>query len=106
MEPELKKLYNEKVRDALRQQLELKNVHQVPKLEKIVLNCSIGSQAERKQAIEDAVNEVTLITGQKPIITKSKKAIANFKLREGDPARQQDVRFPHAPGEDRHASYS
>jgi large subunit ribosomal protein L5 len=56
----------------------------VPKLEKIVLNCSVGSQGERKQAIEDAVNEVQLITGQKPIITKSKKAIANFKLREGE----------------------
>ena len=45
---------------------------------------SVGSQGERKQAVEDAVNEVTLITGQKPVITKSKKAIANFKLREGE----------------------
>lgn len=85
MEPELKKLYNEKVRDALRQQLELKNVHQVPKLEKIVLNCSIGSQAERKQAIEDATNEMMQITGQKPMTTFSKKAIASFKLRAGEP---------------------
>lgn len=85
MEPELKKLYKEKVRDALRKQLELKNIHEVPKLEKIVLNCSIGSQAERKQAIEDATNEVTQITGQKPMTTFSKKAIASFKLRAGEP---------------------
>ena len=85
MEPELKKLYKEKLRDALRAQLELKNIHEVPKLEKIVLNCSIGSQAERKQAIEDATNEVTQITGQKPMTTFSKKAIASFKLRAGEP---------------------
>jgi large subunit ribosomal protein L5 len=84
MEPLLQKLYKDTVRDALKSQLALENVHQVPKLEKIVLNCSVGSQGERKQAIEDAVNEVTLITGQKPVITLSKKAIANFKLREGD----------------------
>ncbi|MDZ4405663.1 50S ribosomal protein L5 [Prosthecobacter sp.] len=83
MEYSLKTLYKQK-RDELKTQLALTNIHQVPKLEKIVINCSVGSQGERKQAIEDAVNEVTLITGQKPIITKSKKAIANFKLREGE----------------------
>lgn len=84
MEPQLQKLYKDKVRDALKAQLGLENVHQVPQLEKIVINCSVGSQGERKQAIEDAVNEVTLITGQKPVITLSKKAIANFKLRAGE----------------------
>jgi large subunit ribosomal protein L5 len=84
MIPALQTLYKEKLRDSLKTQLALSNVHQVPKLEKIVINCSVGSQGERKQAIEDAVNEVTLITGQKPVITKSKKAIANFKLREGE----------------------
>lgn len=84
MEPLLQKLYKDTVRDALKAQLALENVHQVPKLEKIVLNCSVGSQGERKQAIEDAVNEVTLITGQKPVVTLSKKAIANFKLRQGE----------------------
>lgn len=85
MEPQLQKLYKDTVRDALKSQLGLENVHQVPKLEKIVINCSVGSQGERKQAVEDAVNEVTLITGQKPVVTLSKKAIANFKLREGEP---------------------
>lgn len=83
MEYSLKTLYQQK-RTELKTQLGLANIHEVPKLEKIVVNCSIGGQAERKQAIEDAVNEVSLITGQKPIITKSKKAIANFKLREGE----------------------
>lgn len=83
MEHIIQTLYKEK-RAELQSQLGLANVHEVPKLEKIVINCSCGSQAERKQAIEDAVNEVSLITGQKPIITKSKKAIANFKLREGE----------------------
>jgi large subunit ribosomal protein L5 len=83
MEPALKTLYKQKIGE-LKSQLGLANVHEVPKLEKIVLNCSVGSQGERKQAIEDAVNEVQLITGQKPVITQSKKAIANFKLRQGE----------------------
>jgi large subunit ribosomal protein L5 len=84
MEYVLQKLYSEK-REQLKTQLGLVNIHQVPRLEKIVINCSVGSQSERKQAIEDAVNEVTLITGQKPVVTLSKKAIANFKLRAGEP---------------------
>ncbi len=83
MEHTLQTLYKQK-KNELKEQLALKNIHEVPKLEKIVVNCAVGSQAERKQAIEDAVNEVTLITGQKPVVTKSKKAIANFKLREGE----------------------
>jgi large subunit ribosomal protein L5 len=83
MEHTLQTLYKQK-RTELQTQLGLTNIHEVPKLEKIVVNCSVGSQGERKQAMEDAVNEVTLITGQKPVITKSKKAIANFKLREGE----------------------
>lgn len=85
MEPVLQTLYKEKLRAALKEQLGLANIHQVPALEKIVINCSVGSQSERKQAIEDAVNEVSLITGQKPVVTLSKKAIANFKLRAGEP---------------------
>ncbi len=84
MEPQLQSLYNEKIRSQLKEQLGLANVHQVPRLEKIVVNCAVGSQGERKQAVEDAVNEVALITGQKPVVTLSKKAIANFKLRAGE----------------------
>lgn len=84
MTPVLQTLYKDQLRTALKTQLNLANVHEVPKLEKIVINCSVGSQGERKQAVEDAVNEVTLITGQKPVVTQSKKAIANFKLRIGE----------------------
>jgi len=85
MQPELLTLYKEKLISSLQKQLGLKNVHQVPKLEKIVLNCSIGSQPDRKQAVEDATRDIGLITGQKAIALLSKKAISNFKLRIGEP---------------------
>lgn len=84
MQPELLTQYKESIVSHLRSSLGLENVHQVPKLEKIVLNCSVGKEPDRKQAIEDAVKEIGLITGQKPIVTMSKKAIANFKLRENE----------------------
>ena len=84
MEPELLTLYKTKVRSELKTKLGLANIHQVPALEKIVINCSVGSQPERKQAVEDAQAEIALITGQKPVVTYSKKAIANFKLRAGE----------------------
>jgi len=84
MDSILHKRYKDMVPE-LQKQLGVTNIHEVPRLEKIVVNCSIGSQPDRKVAIEDAVNEVTLITGQKPVISYSKKAISNFKLREGEP---------------------
>src|SRR3954468_10438249 len=79
---ELHKFYNEQVVPALQQKHEYKNVHQVPRIQKVVVNSSIGSQADGKQAIEDCKNELMTITGQRPAETKSKKAIANFKLRK------------------------
>jgi large subunit ribosomal protein L5 len=85
MTPELQQLYKDKLIASLKEQLGLKNIHQVPRLEKIVINCSVGKEADRKQAVEDAAKDLSLITGQKPIITISKKAIANFKLRAGEP---------------------
>ncbi|MEI6534682.1 MAG: 50S ribosomal protein L5 [Verrucomicrobiaceae bacterium] len=85
MQPELLTQYTTKIIPELRAQLGLKNIHQVPRLEKIVINCSVGSQADRKQAVEDASRDVGLITGQKAMVTFSKKAISNFKLREGEP---------------------
>ena len=84
MEPALKTIYTQSL-TQLKTQLGIKNVHQLPKLEKIVVNCGIGSQSDRKAAMEDAVNDVTSITGQKPVVAKSKIAIANFKLRAGEP---------------------
>ncbi len=85
MEPALKKLYKDKVAPALMKKLGVTNIHDVPRIEKVVVNCAFGKAADRKQAAEDAVNDVRAITGQKPVVTKSKKAIANFKLREGEP---------------------
>ncbi len=60
-----------------------KNVMQVPKLEKVIVNIGLGEAKDNPKALESAVNDLTIITGQKPIITKAKKSIANFKLREG-----------------------
>src|ERR1700677_897923 len=75
--------YKEKVAPALMQSRGYKNVMQVPKIQKVVVNCCIGSSADTKIALEDAFNEVQMITGQRPVKTKSTKSIANFKLREG-----------------------
>ena len=80
--PALKQFYKEKVAPHLKAKLGVTNLHQI---EKVVVNCSVGKQADRKQAVEDALNDVQTITGQKAVITKSKKAISNFKLREGEP---------------------
>ncbi len=82
MENEFYKHYKERVMPALREQHGYKNVNQVPKIEKVVVNTSVGSQTDVKQAVEDAKAELTLITGQRPAETKSKKSIANFKLRK------------------------
>jgi large subunit ribosomal protein L5 len=84
MQPTLLTTYNELV-PQLMKELGVTNIHQVPKLAKIVVNCSVGSQQDRKLAMEDAVNDLTAITGQKPVIALSTKAIANFKLRQGEP---------------------
>lgn len=83
MKPELQKYYENTVVAALRDELKLENVHQVPRVEKVVINCCVGSAPDRSQAVEDAVNELTTITGQKPIITVARKSVSNFKLREG-----------------------
>jgi large subunit ribosomal protein L5 len=85
MEPALKTHYFKNVIPALKEKLGVTNIHQVPKIEKIVVNCSFGKAADRKQAVEDATNDLRTITGQKPIVTKSRKAISNFKLRQGEP---------------------
>lgn len=81
----LKKQYLEKVKPELQQKFEYPNPMMVPKLIKIVLNMGIAEASKDKNSIQNCVNEMALITGQKPIITKAKKAISNFKLREGQP---------------------
>jgi large subunit ribosomal protein L5 len=75
--------YKEKIVPALKASRGYKNVMEVPKIAKVVVNCCIGSSVDTKIALEDAFNEVQMITGQKPIKTISTKSIANFKLREG-----------------------
>ncbi|MDB6153797.1 MAG: rplE [Chthoniobacteraceae bacterium] len=85
MAVELYNHYKERVIPALKEKHGYSNVHQVPRVEKVVVNTCIGSQADGKQALEDAKAEVTLITGQKPSETRSKKSIANFKLRQDQP---------------------
>lgn len=82
MQNEFYRDYKERVIPALREQQGYKNLHQVPKLEKVVINTSVGSQSDVKQALEDAKTELALITGQKPAETRAKKSISNFKLRK------------------------
>jgi large subunit ribosomal protein L5 len=81
--PRLRARYDAEVRAALQQELGLANVMQVPKFDKIVVNMGVGRATQQPSQLEIAVNELTLITGQKPVITKAKNSIAGFKLREG-----------------------
>jgi large subunit ribosomal protein L5 len=82
--PRLKQRYLDEIVPALREELELGNVMQVPRLEKIVLNCGVGRATVQASLLDGAVADLTLITGQKPLVTRAKKSIAGFKLREGN----------------------
>ncbi len=82
--PRLKARYNESIRDALKSELELGNVMEVPRLTKIVVNMGVGDAVQQKSLLDGAVADLTVITGQKPLVTKAKKSIATFKLREGN----------------------
>ena len=79
----LKALYAEKVVPALMQKFNYTNVNEVPKLEKIVLNMGLGDEKDNSKSFQLAVEELKLISGQKPVVTKAKKSVANFKVREG-----------------------
>ena len=79
----LKEFYKDQVAPALMQKFGYKSVMQIPKLDKIVINIGMGDARDNPKAIECAVNDLAQITGQKPIITKARKSVANFKLREG-----------------------
>ncbi|AIK96755.1 50S ribosomal protein L5 [Candidatus Odyssella acanthamoebae] len=79
----LYKEYKDKIVSKLMKDFDYKNLHQVPKLEKIVVNMCIGEAAQDSKKLQAAVDELTAITGQKPVITRAKKSIAGFKLREG-----------------------
>ncbi|MDY6845770.1 MAG: 50S ribosomal protein L5 [Chloroflexota bacterium] len=79
----LKKIFNEEIAPALFEELNLENVMQVPKIEKIVINIGVGEAIDNPKALDEAVRDLATITGQRPVVTKAKKSIANFKLREG-----------------------
>ena len=85
MEPKLKTLYKEQVIPKLIEQFDYKNVHQVPKLKKIQLNRCLGASAQNPNLLNNSIEEFRLITGQQPIVTKARKSIAGFKLRDGMP---------------------
>ena len=81
----LEQKYKESVVPALMEKFSYKNIMEVPHVEKVVINIGVGDAIQNSKALDDAVNELTLITGQKPVVTKAIKSIANFKLREGMP---------------------
>jgi large subunit ribosomal protein L5 len=83
--PTLKTKYNEEVAPALMKKFGYKSVMQIPKLEKIVVNVGCGDARENAKALDSVVKEISAITGQKAVITKARKSVANFKLREGMP---------------------
>jgi large subunit ribosomal protein L5 len=84
MAPRLKERYDQSVRPQLKDELGLGNVMEVPRLEKIVVNCGVGLATQQPKLLEGAVTDLGIITGQKPLVTKAKKSIAGFKLREGN----------------------
>src|SRR4029450_2766707 len=83
--PRLKQRYESDVRPQLQRELGLRNIMEVPRLEKIVLNCGVGLATQQQSLLDGAVTDLTVITGQKPLVTRAKKSIAGFKLRAGNP---------------------
>ena len=86
MIPRLKTAYNKNITSKLMSKLNLKNKHKVPKIEKIILNMGLGEDASDGKKLKSCIDDMALITGQKPIITKFKKSISNFKTRKGSNA--------------------
>jgi len=82
--PRLKQRYHDEIRTQLKEQLGLGNIMEVPRLEKIVLNMGVGGAVQQSSLLEGAVRDLEIIAGQKPIVTRAKKSIAGFKLREGN----------------------
>lgn len=83
MTSRLKEKYENEVVNYLLEKFQYKNIMEVPKLEKIIINIGLGEAKDNPKALESAINELTLISGQKPVVTQARKSIANFKLREG-----------------------
>ena len=79
----LKEIYKNEIVDAMMKKFEYKNVMEVPKLDKVVVNMGVGEAKDNAKALESAVKDMEIITGQKAVLTKAKKSVANFKIREG-----------------------
>jgi large subunit ribosomal protein L5 len=84
-QPRMKAIYEDRIIKAMTEKFGYKNVMEVPRLDKIVLNMGVGEATQDKKKVEQAAGEMELIAGQKPVVTKAKKSIAQFKLREGMP---------------------
>jgi large subunit ribosomal protein L5 len=85
MVQKLKITYQEQIVPKLQQQFDYQNIHQVPKVIKVVVNRGLGEASQNAKALESSLNELGVITGQKPVVTRAKKAIAGFKIRKGMP---------------------
>ena len=85
MKPRLQEHYEQSLKDSLAKEFGYKNPMEVPRLEKIVVNMGVGEAVADSKKIKSAVGEMSLITGQQPVVTKAKKSVATFKLREGMP---------------------
>lgn len=85
VEPRLLRYYLEQVRPKLQEELGLPNVHQVPRVQKVVVNVGVGEASRNQKLLDSVVEELAIITGQKPVVRKARKSIANFSLRTGMP---------------------
>ena len=81
----LKTYYQETIAPKLKEQFSYSNVHQIPKVTKVVINRGLGEASQNAKALESSLSELAIISGQKPVVTRAKKAIAGFKIREGMP---------------------
>lgn len=81
----LKEMYRDETAPAMKEKFQYKSVMQIPRLEKIVVNMGVGDAKDNAKALESAVSEMALIVGQKPVVTRAKKSVSNFKVREGMP---------------------
>jgi len=79
----LKEKYFDEIRKELMKNFKYKNINEVPRLEKVVINMGIGEGKDNPKALDEAVNDLALITGQRPVVTKAQKSVASFKVREG-----------------------
>ena len=82
MQPRLRERYKQDVRDKLSQEFGYQNVHQVPRLSKIVVNIGLGEATQNPKLLDNAVEELAQITGQRPVVRRARKSVANFKIRE------------------------